>query len=99
MGVDDEAGFTPTDFNDGAGSFVAKDARGRDEAVMDFFYVSGTDTADGDFDEKLIWTYGRDRDGLEAQVVRAAINDGAHGFRDIEHRKYLNGMKRKGTKI
>ena len=31
----------------------------------------------------------RDGDGFEAQVVDAAINDGAHGFGDVEHGGYL----------
>ena len=36
----------------------------------------------------------RDGDGFEAQVVDAAINDGAHGFGNDEHGKYLTQRRR-----
>jgi len=64
---------------------VAEDARGRDGAVQDFFDVGGADAADGDADEEFVRANVRDGHGFEAQVVDAAINDGAHGFGDGEH--------------
>ena len=42
------------DSDDGAGGFVAEDARGRHGAVLDFFDVGGADAADGDFDEEFV---------------------------------------------
>ena len=83
--MDWKAGFVATDFDDGAGGFVAEDARGRDGAVLDFFDVGGADAADGDLDEEFAGGNPRDGDGFEAQVVDAAINDGAHGFGNFEH--------------
>jgi hypothetical protein len=81
-----EGNFEPAaDFDDGSGGFVAEDARGRDGAVLDFFDVGGADAADGDLDEEFMGADARDGDGFEAQVVDAAINDGAHGFGNVEH--------------
>ena len=64
---------------------MAEDARGRDGAVLDFFDVGGADAADGDLDEEFMGANTRDGDGFEAQVIDAAVNDGAHGFGDNEH--------------
>jgi hypothetical protein len=55
--------------DDGAGGFVAEDARGRDGAVLDFFDVGGADAADGDFDEQFVRADARDGDGFDAEVV------------------------------
>ena len=52
---------------------------------MDFFDVGGADAADGDLDEQFIRADARDGDGFEAEVVDAAINDGAHGFGYVGH--------------
>jgi hypothetical protein len=81
--------FSTADFYDCAGGFVAEDARRRDGPVMDFFDVGGADAADGDFDEQFIRAEARHGDGFETQVVDAAINDGAHGFRDGGHAEHL----------
>ena len=82
---------------------MAEDARGRDGAVLDFFDVGGADAADGDFDEEFMGAEARDGHGLEAKVVDAAIDDGAHGFGDGEHGKHLTQRRRdaktEGTKI
>ena len=78
-----------SDPDDGAGGFVAVDARGRDGAVPDFFDVGGADAADGDLDEQFVPADARDGDGLEAEVVHTAIDDGAHGFGDDEHAETL----------
>jgi hypothetical protein len=72
-------------FNNCAGGFVAEDARGRDGAVLDFFDFGGANAADGDFHQEFICADGRDGHGFEAEVVNAAINDGAHGFGDAGH--------------
>jgi len=97
MRANTKAGFATADFDNRAGGFVAKDARRRNEAEMDFFDVGRTNTADGDFDEEFIWTDGWDRNGFKAQVIGSAIDYGAHGFRNIEHQKDLNRMESKGT--
>ena len=68
---------------------MAEDARGRDRAVLDFFDVGGADAADGDLDEEFMGAEARDGHGFEAQVVHAAINDGAHGFGNGEPREHL----------
>ena len=73
---------------------MAEDARGRDGAVMDFLDVSRADATHGDLDEQLAGADARDRNGFEAQVVDAAINDGAHGFRDGGHGKLLTRISR-----
>ena len=75
----------PSNLDDGAGGFVAEDARGRDGAVLDFFDVGGADAADGNLDEEFARADGGDGDGFEAEVVDAAINDGAHGFGNVRH--------------
>ena len=72
-----------------AGGFVAEDARRRHGAVLDFFDVGGADAAHGDFDEEFVGADGRDGDGFEAEVVDAAIDDGAHGFGDVRHGEIL----------
>jgi len=64
---------------------MAEDARGWDGAVLDFFDVGGADAADGDLDKEFIRAEARDGDGFEAQIVDAAIDDGAHGLGDDEH--------------
>ena len=87
------------DFDDGAGGFVAEDARGRDGAVLDFFDVGGADAADGDFDEQFVRADARDGDGFEAEIVDAAINDGAHGFGDVGHGELLTTKHTKHTKF
>ncbi len=73
------------DLDDGAGGFVAEDARGRDGAVLDFFYVGGADAAGGDFDEEFVAANARDGDSFCAEVVGAAVDCGAHGFWDRKH--------------
>jgi hypothetical protein len=57
--------------------------------VLDFFDVGGADAADGDFDQQFVCANARDGDGFEAEVVNAAINDGAHGFGDVKHARFL----------
>ncbi len=84
----EDARPTP-DTDDGPGGFVAEDARRRHGAGLDFFDVGGADAAGGDFDEQFVGADARDGDGFEAQVVHAAIDDGAHGFGNIGHAKLL----------
>jgi hypothetical protein len=90
---------TRADFDDGTGGFVAEDAGRRHGAELDFFDVGWADAADGDFDEQFMGADARDRDGLEAQVVHAAIDDGAHGFGNVRHGKVLATKRTKGTKF
>ncbi len=69
---------------------MAEDARRGDGAVLDFFDVGGADAADGDLDQQFIRADARDGDGFEAEIVDAAINDGAHGLWDVEHGEIVN---------
>jgi hypothetical protein len=85
--------------DDGAGGFVSENARRRHGAVLDFFDVGGADAADGDFDEQFVGADARDGDGFEAQVVHAAIDDGAHGFGDVRHGEILTTKDTKDTKF
>lgn len=57
---------------------------------MNFLYVGGADAASGDFDEQFARADAGDRDGLEAEVIRTAINDGTHGLWDNRHGAKLN---------
>jgi hypothetical protein len=57
--------------------------------MPDFFDVGGADAADGDLDEEFVRADARDGHGFEAQVIDAAINDGAHGFGDVGHAEFL----------
>jgi hypothetical protein len=56
---------------------------------LDFFDVRRADAADGDLDEQFVRADARDRHGLDAQIVHAAINDGAHGFGNLGHAEIL----------
>jgi hypothetical protein len=80
----------PSNLDDGAGGFVAEDARRGDGAVLDFFDVGGADAADRDLHQQFVGADGRDGDGFEAEVIDAAINDGAHGLWDVGHAVYFN---------
>jgi hypothetical protein len=80
--------------DDGAGGFVAEDARRRHGAVLDFFDVSGADATHGDLDEQFVGADARDGHGFEAQVVYAAIDDGAHGFGDVKHANFFTRIAR-----
>ncbi len=68
---------------------MAEDARRWDGSVSDFFYVGRANAADGNLDEQFVRADARNGDNFEAQVVDAAINDGAHGFGDGRHGKHL----------
>jgi hypothetical protein len=83
--ADFEFSYFGADANDGSGGFVAEDARGRNGAVMDFFDVGRTDATDGDFDEEFARADFGDGQSLNAEVIRAAIDDRLHGFRDGDH--------------
>jgi hypothetical protein len=88
-----------TDADDGAGGFVAEDARRRHGAVLDFFDVGGADATHGDFDKQFVGADAGDGDNFEAQVVHAAIDDGAHGFGDVRHGEILTTKHTKDTKF
>ena len=57
---------------------MAKNARRRHGAVVDFLDVGGADATHGDFDQEFAGPISRDGDGFEAEIVRAAIDDGLH---------------------
>ena len=86
--------------HNGSGGFMSEDARRRHGAVLDFFDVGGADAAHGDLDEEFVGADAGDGDGFEAQVVHAAINDGAHGFGNGGHGGSLitdgHGVKPRG---
>lgn len=77
------------DLDDGAGGFVAEDARWGDGAVLDFFDIGRADAAGGNFDEEFVTANARDGNSLDLQIIRAAINGGAHGFGNGDHRMIL----------
>ena len=83
--TDAESPDARADADDGAGGFVAEDARWRHGAVVDFLDVGGANTAGGDFDQQVISGNARDGKCFEAEVVHAAINDGLHGFGNGKH--------------
>ena len=64
---------------------MSKNTRRRHGAILNLFNVGRADAASSDFDEQFICTDARDRHGFNAQVVHTAIDDGAHGFWNIEH--------------
>jgi hypothetical protein len=78
-----------TDTDDGAGGFVSEDARRRHRTVVDFFDVGWTNAASGDLDKDFVRADARDGQSFKAKVVWAAIDDGAHGFRNFEHANVL----------
>jgi hypothetical protein len=85
-----EAAHARADPNNGSGCFVTKNPRRWHSAILNFFDVSRANPADRDFDEHLIRTDVRDRDNLDAQIIRPAINDGPHGLWKSEHGEILN---------
>jgi len=68
------------DADDGPGGFVAEDARGRDSTIMDLLDVGGANAAGGDADEEVAGADAGDGKGFEAEVIGAAIDNGAHGL-------------------
>jgi hypothetical protein len=76
---------------------MTEEARGRHGAVLDFFDVGGADAAHGDLDEEFVGADAGDGDGFEAEVVHAAIDDGAHGFGYVRHGEILT-QRRKDAK-
>jgi hypothetical protein len=77
-----------------AGGFVSEDARWRHGAMLDLFDVGGADATHGDLDEQFVGADAGDGDGFEAQVVNAAIDDGAHGFGDVRHANFFTRIAR-----
>ncbi len=75
--------------NNQAGGLMPKNARWRKGAILDFFDVGGADAADGHLDEQFMGADARDRNVFYAQIVRAAIDDGAHVFGDGKHGRVL----------
>ena len=74
-----------TDTDNCSGGFMSENARRRHRAVLNLLDVGRADAANGDLDEQFIRADARDGHGFNAQVVHTAINNGAHGFGDIEH--------------
>jgi hypothetical protein len=64
---------------------------------MDFFDVSGADAAGSDADEEFVAADARHGDSFGDEMVGAAVNGGAHGFRYREHAELLT-QRGKGAK-
>ena len=77
-----EARDALADGDDGAGHLVAEDAGGGVGAGVDLFEVGSADAAGGDFDEQFAGADGGHGHGLDAHVVDAAVDYGAHGGGD-----------------
>jgi hypothetical protein len=71
--------------DDGAGRFVSENARRPHSAIVDFFDVCRANATSGNLNEDLMPADARNGQGFDAKVVWAAINDGAHGFRNFKH--------------
>ena len=78
--ADAKAARARAHLDDNAGGFMAEYARRRNSAVMDFLDVGGTDAAGGDLDQQLAGLDLRDRQGFEAEVIRAAKDGCLHGL-------------------
>ena len=89
----------PADLDDGAGGFVAENARGRDGAVLDFFYVSRANAAGGDFDEEFVAANFWDGDGFGTEIIWAVVNGGEHEFWNDEHELMLTTDEHGWTRI
>jgi hypothetical protein len=76
---------TRTDLHDRSGRFVTENSRAGDGTVFDLFDVGGAHTANGDFHQQLARADARDRDGFDAQVVFAMVDEGAHFFGQRQH--------------
>jgi hypothetical protein len=97
MRPDTETGLAAADSDDRSSGFMPKDARGGNESVMDFFDVRRTNATAGDLDKEFVRANRGNRNGLQAQIIRTAIDNGAHGFRNSEHQTDLNKTGAKGT--
>ena len=75
-----EAARAGTDADDGPGGFMAEDAGRRDGPVMDLFNVGGANAAGGHLHKDVALADAGDGDGFEAEIIWAAIDNGAHGF-------------------
>ena len=77
--ADGEVGDAFADADDGAGHLVAEDAGSVVRAAVDLLEVGAADAAGVDLDEHFAGADLGDGDGLDADVVDAAIDGGAHG--------------------
>jgi hypothetical protein len=75
--------YARADTDDDAGGFVSENARRRHGAVVDFFDIRRANAASGYLDKDFARADARDGQGFKAKVVWAAIDDGAHGFRNF----------------
>ena len=76
---------------------MPKNTRRRNGAILDFFDVGRANAADGHFHQQFTGADAWDRDVFEAQIVWAAIHDGAHGFGQGKHRGVLTTACMDGT--
>jgi hypothetical protein len=88
-----EAARARADADDGPGGLVAENARRWDGPIMDFLDVSGANAAGGDADEEVAGADAGHGKGFEAEVVWAAIDNGAHGFGDGKHEGRLTAKR------
>jgi hypothetical protein len=60
---------------------------------MDFFDVGRANATSSDLDQEFLRADAGDRESFDSKVVGAAIDDGAHGFRNFEHANVLTREK------
>ncbi len=71
--------------HDGARGLVPENPRRWHRAVLDFLDVGGTHAARGNLYEQIAGADARHRQRFDAQVIRAAIDHGAHCSGNREH--------------
>ena len=71
--------------DDGAGGFMAKNARRRHGAILDLLDVGRADAADGHPDQQFSRPDPRHGHGLEPQIIRPAINHRLHRLGNQKH--------------
>ena len=76
---------TVSDANNGSRGLMAKNARWRHRAVLNFFDIRWTNAANGHFYQQFVRADSRDGNGFNAEVVRPAINRRTHCFGNRKH--------------
>jgi hypothetical protein len=71
--------------NNRARGFVAENARRRHSAIVYLLDVRRANAADSDLHEQFLRADTRDGKSLDAQIVGAAVNNGAHGLGNRRH--------------
>ena len=88
-----------TDFHNRPGSLMAIDALWCLGSEVDLLDVGGADTAGGHADEDLAGADAGHIDGLDAEVVHAAVDDRLHGLRNHAGRYGGRGIRDSSFKV